>query len=492
MKFPFLLSCLLLSLSVFSQIPIDCTNSCSYYGEEIGEETYGFTSDEEARNALQNIVKHTGLPVNFTLMAGNVPNASAIIRCNELTGDCDRYILYNQDFMLRVKQKTKTDWAAISILAHEIGHHLSGHTLLVGGSRPALELQADKFSGFVLYNMGATLDEAQIAINTFVGDIGGPTHPGRSARIAAITNGWIQASEINPGKENIADEKAEIGSNKSSASIKGIQWRHDGAKNKFALFVNGVQIAARCNRSYCGDHYILYDPLERNTYLLENFRLLIDNQLRSGKLIGTGESIFWRHDGANKQYGLYVNGLSIGTRCIASYSKHDYLIFDPEEQKTYLLENFRNLNNNLVYKGKLIGKGPSIFWRHDGEKNLYALYVNGQLISTRCNASYSQDHYIVYDPEEQKTYLFENFANLSDNTLRTGSLIARGPSIFWRFDGKNNKYALYVNGQSIGTRCQSHYLGNDLVVFDPQENKTYILENLKNLGDNRLRLGRLQ
>jgi len=481
----------ILSLPLFAQVPIDCSNSCSYFGEDIEEETYGFTSDNEAREALQNIIKHTGLPVNFTLMAGNVPNAAAIIKCNKETGNCDRYIIYNQDFMLRVKQKTKTDWAAVSILAHEIGHHLSGHTLLAGGSRPALELEADKFSGFVLYNMGATLDEAQIAINTFVGDIGGPTHPGRSARIAAITNGWVQASEINPGQENHANEKAEIVSNKSNTSIIGIQWRHDGANNKYGLFVNGKQIAARCNRSYCGDHYIVYDPQERKTYLLENFRNLKDNQLRAGKLIGTGESIFWRYDGANKQYGLYVNGLSIAARCKTSYSKHDYLIYDPQKQKTYLLENFRNRNDNAIYAGKMLGSGPSIFWRFDGENNVYALYVNGELISTRCNYTYSIDHYLVYDPLEQKTYLLENFKNLNDNQLRSGRLIATGPSIFWRFDGEKNIFALYVNGKSIGSRCQAQYSGDDLIVYDPQENKSYVLENLRNLRDNKLRPGRV-
>src|SRR5690606_20195236 len=127
---------------------------CSYYGEEIEDAVYGFASDKEAESAVQRIVDHTGLPQNFTIMAANVPNAAA-----EINSNGDRLILYNQTFMKRITETARTDWAAVSILAHEIGHHLSGHTLKRGGSRPEIELQADSFSGFVLFKMGAGLDD---------------------------------------------------------------------------------------------------------------------------------------------------------------------------------------------------------------------------------------------------------------------------------------------------------------------------------------------
>lgn len=479
--------------NLFAQIPLDCSNSCSYFGEAIEETTYGFTSDQAANEALNNIVKHTGLPINFKLMAGNVPNAAAVIKCDQATKDCQRYIVYNQDFMLRVKQQTKTDWAAVSILAHEIGHHLSGHTLLSGGSRPQLELEADKFSGFVLYNMGASLDEAQIAINTFVGETQSTTHPGRSARIAAITNGWIQASEINPGVEREAEEKAEIASksNRKEAPRGGISWRHDGINKKYALYVNGQSIAARCEKSYCGDHYIVYDPVERKTYLLENFRNLKDNQFRAGRLLGTGSSIFWRHDGVNKKYALYVNGRSIAAGCEKSYCGDHYIVYDPSERKTYLLENFRNLKDNRVRSGQLLGTGSSVYWRHDGVNNKYGLYVNGQSIASRSEEAYSNDDYLIYDPQERKTYLLKNFRHLKDNQVRAGQLLGTGPSIYWRYDGVNNKFALYVNGESIASRCEKSFSGDDYVLYDPVEKKKYLLENFRNLGDNRLRPGRV-
>lgn len=163
---------------------------CSYYGDPMEYELYGFESDQEAQEAIEHLMSYTGLPQNFVIMAANVDNAQAAIRGPE------RLILYSQEFMLRVKDVTNNDWAALSILAHEIGHHLAGHTLLPGGSRPDIELEADRYSGHILHRMGATLEEAKLAMTAFSNNRGSSTHPPKSARLAAITNGWMAAQEI--------------------------------------------------------------------------------------------------------------------------------------------------------------------------------------------------------------------------------------------------------------------------------------------------------
>lgn len=165
---------------------------CNYYGESFDLDVYTFESDQEAIDAVDNIINPIGLFRNFDIRAADVvPNAAAVV----LPGDSTRYILYNQAFMRRVKNDTKTDWAAISIMAHEIGHHLNGHTLIAGGSRPKLELEADSFSGFALYKMGATLEEAQAAMNAIASETGSATHPAKRSRLAAIEAGWTKARD---------------------------------------------------------------------------------------------------------------------------------------------------------------------------------------------------------------------------------------------------------------------------------------------------------
>ncbi len=193
--FSFLAILLSLVAPAHAQERLVIEEACSYYGDTISGEVYGFGSDQEAEQAISRIMKFTGLPQNFTIKAANVPNAAAVIRENK------RLILYSQTFMERVRQTTNTDWAAISILAHEIGHHLSGHTLEAGGSRPETELQADRFSGYVLFKMGATLDQSQAAMETMTGEGGSDTHPPKSARLAAIANGWMEARDQNPQSE---------------------------------------------------------------------------------------------------------------------------------------------------------------------------------------------------------------------------------------------------------------------------------------------------
>jgi len=160
---------------------------CSYYGESITDSVYTFESDSEAERLIDDIMRHAGLPANFKVKSANVPNAAAVIQ------EGQRVILYSQSFVRDLRRATGTEWAATSMLAHEIGHHLSGHTLLQGGSRPELELEADKFSGHILARMGASLRQARAAIETFAGPAT-TTHPPKSARLAAIENGWTSAT----------------------------------------------------------------------------------------------------------------------------------------------------------------------------------------------------------------------------------------------------------------------------------------------------------
>lgn len=162
---------------------------CSFNDEPLPSILTTFDSDTAAQQALNRVMSFTGLPPRFEILAADVPNAAAVIRNNK------RYILYNQRFMRKVRDTTKNNWSEISILAHEIGHHLSNHTFQFTGSRPTFELEADRFSGFVLQRMGASLDDAVAVMERMVSQRGSATHPARSARVAAVTNGWVDAEE---------------------------------------------------------------------------------------------------------------------------------------------------------------------------------------------------------------------------------------------------------------------------------------------------------
>ena len=166
---------------------------CSFNNDPLPKQLVTFSSGADAKAAINRIMQYTGLPPRFKILAADVPNAAAIIRGNQ------RYILYNQFFMSQIQNATQNQWAQISILAHEIGHHLSSHTLEESGSRPRLELEADMFSGHVLQRMGASMEDAVAAMKQVADENGSRTHPPRRSRIAAIANGWKQAQEQNGG-----------------------------------------------------------------------------------------------------------------------------------------------------------------------------------------------------------------------------------------------------------------------------------------------------
>ena len=159
-------------------------------GIAISYEGYDHIPDQQAKAAVYQIVRYTGLTPNFTILAENVPNAVAFIKNKK------RYIAYNPDFIVQVMDQTQTNWSAISILAHEVGHHLLGHTLKNKGSNPGDELAADRFSGFILSQMGASLAEAQAAAKTLDSVKTGKGHPPRQARLDAIANGWNDAQKL--------------------------------------------------------------------------------------------------------------------------------------------------------------------------------------------------------------------------------------------------------------------------------------------------------
>jgi len=160
---------------------------CSFYGEEIAVPVKTFRTNDDAREIIKNILAIVGLKPNFEVLAADIPNAAAVIYKNK------RLILYNPGFTKRLNQVAGSSWASISVLAHEVGHHLNGHTLLESGSRPDIELEADEFSGFVLRKMGANLTDAQAAMKIAAGLKESHTHPGRSDRLEAIKNGWLTA-----------------------------------------------------------------------------------------------------------------------------------------------------------------------------------------------------------------------------------------------------------------------------------------------------------
>ncbi|MEQ9097664.1 MAG: hypothetical protein RIF36_22495 [Imperialibacter sp.] len=168
-------------------------------GSSNREEVRVFDSAEESEEALAWIAGTAGLTPNFTIKAADVDRAEAVL------AGSDRYIFYNQSWLRNITSTNKTDWSKVMAVAHEMGHHLNGHTLLGTGSFHAIELEADAFAGFVLHKMGASVQEAEEAMEAFVRNYISDKYPPKAARLEAVSRGWLNARS----KENSTADKSE-------------------------------------------------------------------------------------------------------------------------------------------------------------------------------------------------------------------------------------------------------------------------------------------
>ena len=177
-----------------------------------------FTSDKEANQALDKILSVIGASKNFTLITcDNIFNALAV------TYKGERYILYDGDFMKKISELTN-DWSSTFILAHEVGHHINGHTrdfLLASvlddnslAKERQEELEADEFASFVLAKLGASYDEIKegIELLTDNNDDTYSTHPSQDKRLAAIRTGYNRAIANNNTKtvEKVTNETPKL------------------------------------------------------------------------------------------------------------------------------------------------------------------------------------------------------------------------------------------------------------------------------------------
>lgn len=101
-----------------------------------------------------------------------------------------KILVVDVGFLSKINKVARTEWGAIQVIAHEIGHHISGFS----ADRHRNELNADYWSGQVLKRLGSARDASMKAILAFGTDQDTVTHPNKRTRAATIARGWDDAS----------------------------------------------------------------------------------------------------------------------------------------------------------------------------------------------------------------------------------------------------------------------------------------------------------
>lgn len=189
-----------------------------------------FSSVSNADDTLDKILSVIGASKRFVIQeCSNINNAIAI------TYNGVRYIMYDPKFMNSLSSSNQ--WSNMFILAHEVGHHVNGHTVDVlvsnGQNRVSLatqrqqELESDEFAGFVLGRLGASLTEASLTINSLANnsDDSYSTHPNKSKRLAAVKKGWNESGGyVDTSNSDISEGKT-IDSKYSNLRFAGVEFQ---------------------------------------------------------------------------------------------------------------------------------------------------------------------------------------------------------------------------------------------------------------------------
>lgn len=339
---------------------------CSYTAGVINEKSIcsmlGFRTRPEAQKAVERIVSRSGLKQNFYVMeCPNIDNCFAAARNGE------RLIVYDASFMRRVNNITNTDWGAMSILAHEIGHHLQGHTLKQGGSDPNRELEADEFSGFVMYQMGASLKEAQSAIWKMTTDYDSGSHPPRRKRMTAIKRGYENAKALYPRLSSEPINEIEREKPKTEPVLR----KPEVVKKPTVKPRNVVTVKTGCIKGNCSQGY----GVAVNRKTLEKYEGNWKNGRRSGYGIEYYADNRKKYEGdfsgsSFHGYGTYY--FKNGSKYVGKFKQglmHDdkATFYYPNGDRLYI----RYVNGKKQGKGRVVyygGVQGTIFFENDIEK----------------------------------------------------------------------------------------------------------------------------
>lgn len=130
-------------------------------------------------------------------------------------------ILYDKDFVEEVLQEDDGEWMLLSILAHEVGHYTGNHLVKMyyerseGRELPVIErrkieLEADEFSGQIMYRLGAERSQAEAAVAKFIEEGANTIYPDKEARLFRIGAGWYTARTTQPEPEPVEEVDATL------------------------------------------------------------------------------------------------------------------------------------------------------------------------------------------------------------------------------------------------------------------------------------------
>lgn len=184
------IACGCIPLSTTNSFAAESSSLCVFTKPNTGGRSGFFRASAAAIKDADDVYAALGLGKrNIPVYASyQIQNAAAFSNING-----GRAIAYNPDFMSRLYEID--DWAPVSVMAHEIGHHFSNTSNSSNSHRR--ELGADQVSGCAMAWMNASISEATAAmLKGLPVNSGSPSHPGTSDRVDIIRHSFAECTRL--------------------------------------------------------------------------------------------------------------------------------------------------------------------------------------------------------------------------------------------------------------------------------------------------------
>ena len=327
-------------VTAYAADPLICTISeCKGFAPNAPLALRGQQLNNWARSELwgftEEVLQAVGLQANFDLIETDVvPNAAAVIY------EKKRVLAYNPQWLKAYDRTSR--WLMYGLLAHEIGHHLQGHTLLEGGSKPPTELEADSFAGFVLGKLGATEADA-ISLWLTLPASGSSSHPGQSERVGVVRQGWRKATGAAASSKTPVPEARSDGFVLPDSSTRLLAARDIELMSPVMLRIARNEIFARQGfafespdlQSYFGGR-TWYQPRGRNVALSQTEKANVDLIRQRETALGgekVEKGVVFMHSSVQRLTREEVQKLALPQRRLARneiFARNGYIFNDPQ------------------------------------------------------------------------------------------------------------------------------------------------------------------
>ena len=216
-----------------------------------------------------------------------------------------------------------------------------GHTLSNNGNRYDSEIESDKYAGFILYKLGASLNETKQSYSNLP-EKGSSTHPPKSVRINALISGWYDAKRN--GEQVVESERLKIEEREKEKekketykkTYKKNQWYSVGLdmgtiyrveKNKIYIFLDYTVDFGKTHISFDEAYEFSKVQSEYGWHLPDANEMHLINSSRV--LFNTADEFFWSSTTSKNNNCNYVY--------VMNFAKQSYDYFCSNEKAKIIL-----------------------------------------------------------------------------------------------------------------------------------------------------------